>query len=251
MLAASRECRNEANVEVVLSSAMLLNVLNFPDSDLVDDAKRNTSWITGSHETLSGWLALQSGMKPLIQSLTAHIVETRIIIGQTMFGSEQGQWPTPDFAFKPKHLPDVWIEALDLNAPFSREVFGQSAMILKELEDVKPLSLNVLKNLLFVWKMSPQFRLLLSQREERAMWMFGYWLGLMRRYQGVWWCYKRVTREYEAVYNVLDQLRLPERPDPKGQSWLVMMKQLQLAPCRIAEPCSTLSGVINALAPAG
>ena len=62
------------------------------------------------------------------------------------------------------------------------------------------------------------------------MWLFGYWLGLMCRYDGIWWCERRVRRDYQAVRMFLDKLRLSERAGEDGLYWKDMMQELEQAP---------------------
>lgn len=239
MFSAAQDCCNKTNVEVFLTSALLLNILNFSASGSAEGGTDQAWWTIGDCESLNGWLALQSGIKPLILSSTSQISETRTLMGHIMFGRDDGQWPTPNFKFDRDKLPESWVKALDLNDLTTVEVLGQPAMILHELRQVKPLSLNVFKNMLFVWKMSERFRLLISQKEERAVWMFGYWFGLMCRFEGVWWCKERVTQEYRAVYSFLDQLHLPDR-NVTGQFWAEMMRQLQRVPKYESDACSRM-----------
>lgn len=225
-----RETLGQCDVETLLIGAMLLNILTFPLLDSSVGYEQNTSWVSGSCEDLKGWLALQAGMKPLLMSASAQIQKTRNSLGQTMFGHDERNWPTPNFDLYVDTLPDVWVKAFNLHDPCCIDVFGLPIAILKELQAIKPVRLNVFRNLLFVWKMSVPFRTLLYKKDERAIWLFGYWLGLLCRYEGAWWCNKRVGREYQAICMFLDQLCLPERPGSEGKVWTEMMKEFKLAP---------------------
>lgn len=225
-----RETLGQFGVESLLICAMLLNILTFPLLKSGVEYDNSTSWVVGPYEDLKGWLALQAGMKPLIISATAQIHETRFIIGRTMFGCDGRNWPAPNFDLNLAVVPDTWTKAFDLGDSESIDVFGQPIAILRELQNIKPLRLNVFRNLLFVWKMSMRFRTMLYEKDERAVWLFGYWLGLLCRYEGAWWCDERARRDYQAISVFLDQLCLPERPGPEGETWTKMMIEFKRAP---------------------
>lgn len=230
ILVTPRETLGQSGVETLLISAMLLNILTFPLLESSVGSDQSTSWVFGPCEDLKGWLALQAGMKPLLISATAQIHETRSSLGQIIFGCDERCWPTPTFDLDLAVLPDAWIKTFNLGEPWSIDAFGEPIAILRELQNMEPIRLNVFRNLLFVWKMSMRFRILLYEKDERAIWLFGYWLGLLCRYEGAWWCDKRVKRDYQAICTFLDQLCLPERPEPEGETWMKMMNEFRLAP---------------------
>ncbi|RDW63775.1 hypothetical protein BP6252_11320 [Coleophoma cylindrospora] len=225
-----RATLDESGVESLLISAMLLNILTFPLLDSRVGYDQSTSWVFGPAEDLRGWLALQAGMKPLLISASAQALKTRSTLRQTMFGCDERNWPMPNLDLNLAVLPDRWIQAFNLDDPCSVETFGLPVAILQELQYIKPLRLNVFRNLLFIWKMPTRFRTLLHEKDERAVWLFGYWLGLLCRYEGAWWCDKRVRTEYLAISTFLDQHCLPERPGSEGGMWLDMMNELKLVP---------------------
>jgi hypothetical protein len=74
-----------------------------------------------------------------------------------------------------------------------------------------------------------EFRELIYHRDERALWLFGYWLGIMCRFKGMWWCERRVQRDYRAICLWLCKLRVTQRPGREGQLWGIMMDELQSA----------------------
>ena len=110
------------------------------------------------------------------------------------------------------------------------DVFRSKVIILAKLRDLEPVHSNVFQNLKFLGKVQEEFRALLYQRDQRALWLFGYWFGLMCRFEGVWWCNKRVKRDYRAIRMWLQQLHLTERPGIRGEIWREMMKEFDWAP---------------------
>jgi hypothetical protein len=222
---------SQTEVEVLLVSAILLNVLAFSQLDASDGSSHSpTSWLHNSKDGLQGWLAMQAGLKPLLISATSQLNETRSTLGRTIFGSDGRNWPTPNFYLDLSDLSDAWIEVFNLMDPWCLDAFGQPIAILRELRLVEPRSANLYRNLLFVWKMSVQFRSLLCKRDERAVWLFGYWFGLLCRYQGAWWCEKCSRENHSAICIFLDQLHLAKQPGLEGDMWGKMMSELRLAP---------------------
>lgn len=68
--------------------------------------------------------------------------------------------------------------------------------------------------------MHSEFRALLCDRDERALWLLGYWLGLMSRFEGLWCCDKRVRRDYKAMRMWLEQAKVTIRPGVEGEHWI-------------------------------
>jgi hypothetical protein len=229
ILDAPREALSKIDLESLLISAMLLNILTFPLREDGYEREESEPWVSGSCEEWKGWLSLQSGIKPLVISTTSQIDEMRTLIGQTMFGSG-GSWPTPNFKPDSGSLPHAWATIFNIEDPDDNEAFKLPIAILRELQNMQPLLLNVFRHLLFVWKMPPRFGVLLCNKDERALWLFGVWLGLLCRYEGAWWCHQRVTRNYEAICMYLGRLRLYERPGAEGKMWSELLGELELAP---------------------
>lgn len=231
VLAVPRSTLSHAEVDVLLFSAILLNILAFTQLPASEDFSHSiTSWLYNSNAGLQGWLAMQIGLIPLLISATSQLNETRSRLGQTIFGSDSRNWPTPDFDLDLSEVPNAWIEVFNLTDPRCLVAFGQPIAILRELRLVEPRGVNLCKNLLFVWKMSIEFRGLLCKRDIRAVWLFGYWFGLLCRYQGAWWSEKCSRENYVAICIYLDQLHLAEQPGVGGFMWEKMMMELKLAP---------------------
>jgi len=70
----------------------------------------------------------------------------------------------------------------------------------------------------------------LYDRNEKALWLFGYWLGLMCRFEGMWWSDKRAKRDFMAIGLWLKLRRLTERPGAEGEMWRRLMDEYYSAP---------------------
>jgi hypothetical protein len=226
-----RSTLSQAEMEILLVSAVLLNLLAFSQLDASKESSRSiTSWLYNSADDLQGWLAMQAGLKPLLLSAGSCANETRSTLGRIIFGSDSRKWPTPKFDLDLFELPNTWIEVFNLMDPWCLDVFGEPIAILRELRLVEPRSMNFCKNLLFLWKMSVQFRGLLCKRDKRAIWLFGYWFGLLCRYQGAWWCEKCSRENHFAICIFLDQCHVPGQLGLDDDMWVQIMSELKLAP---------------------
>jgi len=108
---------------------------------------------------------------------------------------------------------------------------------------------NIFPLLQFAVKATPAFRLALSMRDERALWLYCFWLGLMRDVYpdhnpatvrashsnaghedegGTWWSRARIMREWEDIGRYLAGLKLEERQGAEGRRWAVLMGELGL-----------------------
>ncbi|KAE8440522.1 hypothetical protein EG329_007268 [Mollisiaceae sp. DMI_Dod_QoI] len=162
-----------------------------------------------------------------------------LIVG--VFG-EDG-WTAARTSRRPHSLdivPETWIRAFQLKNDSSscdsnvdadpNDVLRPAAIALAYLRGIDPSQSKIFLNLMFLTKIHGDFRSFLYNKDERAVWIFGYWLGLMCRYEGTWWCEQRVRRDYRAVRMWLDELQLGERAGDDGLYWKAMMRELELAP---------------------
>jgi hypothetical protein len=256
-----REKLGQSGVDALLLSAALLNVLAFtlPESETAGgggggggEPDPSTSWVFSPRKDRLGWLALQAGLRPLLISMAAYLDKTLNFLGPIFLGAEKESWAFVGLGRGLEGVPERWIKVFELdgagcgygceaagsadagNRAAARanpgDVFRSPAMILAQLRDLEPVRLNVFKNLQFLGKVQLGFRALLYDRDERALWLFGYWLGLMCRFEGTWWCDKRVRRDYRAIRMWLEQLHLTERPGIEGEMWREMVKEFQWAP---------------------
>jgi hypothetical protein len=110
------------------------------------------------------------------------------------------------------------------------DIFGPATIALAYLRSIHPPQSMILLNWVFLTKIHGDLKSLLYNRDERALWLLGYWLGLICRYEGIWWCERRVRRDYEAVCMRLHELYLGERAGVDGLYWKDMMQELEHAP---------------------
>jgi Fungal specific transcription factor domain len=236
-----REQLGQTGVDALMLSATLLNIVAFalPESEAETE---EMSWVFSPRQDRLGWLALQAGLRPLLLSITAYRDKTLSFLGPIFFEGKKDSWEFTKMHHGLEGVPERWIAVFELDGSGlgcdvveasytnSSAVYRAPVTILTHLRNLEPVQSNVFKNLQFLGKIQREFRALLFERDERALWLFGYWLGLVCRYNGVWWCEKRARRDHRAVYMWLQKLHLTERPGTEGELWREMMKELELAP---------------------
>lgn len=232
----------QEGVNAMLLSAMLLNMIQFtlPHQEYGAEDDPGSSWVFSSREDRLGWLVLQAGMRPLLISLSAYLEKTAGFLDPIMFGHRRVGWISTRRRTSLDVVPETWVRAFkltnnssscdsDVNAD-PNDSLRPAAIGLAYLRGIDPQQSKIFLNLMFLTKIHGDFRLLLYNKDERAMWLFGYWLGLMCRYDGIWWCERRVRRDYQAVRMFLDKLNLSERTGEEGVYWKEMMQELEQAP---------------------
>ncbi|KAK7887920.1 hypothetical protein LTR67_009314 [Exophiala xenobiotica] len=239
----------QQGVNALLLAALLLNMIAFTlphqDNGVEEDPK--SSWVFSFREDGLGWLALQAGLRPLLISLSAYLEKTVAFLDPIMFGHGKAGWREIRNFQSLGIVPESWIRAFKLkNDGFSCEsntsnaedqndadVFGPATIALAYLRSIHPPRSTILLNWVFLTKIHGDLKSLLYNRDERALWLLGYWLGLMCRYEGIWWCERRVRRDYEAVRMRLHELHLGDRAGVDGLYWKDMMQELEHAPVLI------------------
>lgn len=119
--------------------------------------------------------------------------------------------------------------------PITREktaqsVFREPLRVLALLKDLEPVEANIYMYLQFVGKLGPEVRALLYEQDDQAMWLFGYWFGLMCRFEHIWWCGRRVRRDFTAILIWLQSRRLSERSGTEGLLWMERILDLEDSP---------------------
>ena len=255
------EMLGQSGVDTILLGGTLLNILAFPlpeckiTATVNGEPDPNTSWVFNPHTCRLQWLSLLVGFRPLLKSVTMYLEETLSFLAPLFFGGGQGNWEFLRMNHALEGVPKLWIRFFELNddghgCDYEKsgpgdtldqrpnnphhadmgEILRAPVVVLAQLQKLEPVSSNVFRNFQFLSKVNPEFQVLLYWREEKALWLFGYWLGIMCRFKGIWWCYQRAKRDYKAISMWLRQLHLPQRPGDEGLMWAQMLEELELAP---------------------
>ena len=245
----------EDDLKAFLLSVCLLNVLAFAlpkaDESLVDQSSLNVSWIFAQGE--EGWLTLQAGLGPLLNSVSRSIEETLGFISEVFLGTNEEDW-----AFNVvgrdglKGVPGRWMRFFGLEDPtrscectlegrvdqfealnfaVDSEIYRSPVALTAKLRALPPTRHNAFRTLQFLGKIGPEFRASLRQGDLKAIWLLGYWFGLLCRFERLWWCEQRMKRDHGAVCVYLEQAR-PWENDIDGDDkvlWCGMMEELWTA----------------------
>lgn len=253
VLCMPQEHLDQASVDALFFSAMLLNILAFalPQSETNHGEPDPTqSWVFSPREDRLNWLWLQMGLRPLLKSMSLYLDQTMIFLSRIFLGSGQEPKEFTGIHDGLEGVPDAWSKMLQLDGnnqgcdseatarpldstatpPRPGDIFHAPVKIMSILRNLEPTRPNIFKSLAFLSKINPDFRTLLYNRDERALWVFGYWLGLMCRFEGLWWCDRRVRMDFYGIYHWLNKVGLTELPGAEGEMWRELMRDLELAP---------------------
>ncbi|RMZ88275.1 hypothetical protein DV736_g4506, partial [Chaetothyriales sp. CBS 134916] len=249
----------QSGVNILMLSTVLLNMLAFtlPESDITTGSRSrsepdpSTSWVFSPHENRLGWLALQAGTRPMLRAADAYFEPAMNLLSQIFLRPGDNSWTQRRLSHSLEGVPAKWIKFLSLDGsthdgtgnpceipggPITRitpelygNIFRPAVVALSRSLNVPRHDFNIFKDLPFLSKVHSELRTLLYLRDERALWLFGYWLGLMSRYEGLWWSEKRVRRDYKAIRMWLDQAHVISRPGAEGEMWREMMVEFDNA----------------------
>lgn len=241
----------QAGVNALLLSAVLFNLLAFPLSPPSDaqspcDSTGTGPWLTHEHDSEMGWLTFQAGLGPLMRSMASYLPDASSFLAAIFApGPDTTMWP--NVGLNPPLVPEPWLRFFEMN----EEVQGQatpanwsrphssgpkevpslatSARLLVRitayLRSMPPSAGNSVVYLAFASKAQADFRTLLLLQNPRAWWLYGYWAGLLCRYQGtLWWCRDRAEQQYDAVKRWLSDLTCNAE---ESELWTEMLTELE------------------------
>ncbi|KAF2833886.1 hypothetical protein CC86DRAFT_16255 [Ophiobolus disseminans] len=238
LLTTPQEKLVQSDSDAVMLCATLLNVITFalPDSQSATANDPKSSWVFETHDECLGWLDLQIGLRPLLLSMSTYFDATIDFLGPIFFGPDRATWEFKKMAQAVDLIPQTWIDFFGFqDLTTQREgscdqvgnVFRAPVLILAQLRNAEARPGNVYKSIQFLMKFHKECRALLRERDDRAMWLFGYWLGLLCRFEKIWWCKKRARRDYAAICMWLRERPLSQRPGDEGRAWQKMMAELE------------------------
>lgn len=211
--------------DALVLTCMLFNLLAFSFND-EDGNNLEDSWIfrPGDPHQL-GWFSLQLGLKPLLAA-TEKFRGCNTRLSWMYEPSHNSKTHQPD-----PLLPAHW-ESFFNKSNSDDGILLEPARMLARARDAEPRAESLTLYVQFIGTLDMNYRFhdMLEARDERAIWLLGYWLGLMSRL-GWWWMRTRVNREWRAVCLWLDQRGVRERPGEEGRAWRVLMSELERVGC--------------------
>ncbi|GAB1316948.1 Sterol uptake control protein 2 [Madurella fahalii] len=231
-----QELNSQTGSDALLLTSMTLNMLAF--AAVNEDSDQFASWVFSDDKNRLSWLGLQLGLKPLLLATKPFRNQSLL---QPMFAASDDEYKTfsTDTASLGR-LPEGWTELISSgldccrvdgeqcsgkrNATCGRALV-EPVRALADTKRLRPSAENMFRYVQFVGKMEPEFLRLLYERDERTLWIFGYWLGLVGRL-GMWWSDKRVQRDRAAIKTFLMEVKgVCERDGPQGVMWRQRMEE--------------------------
>ena len=185
------------NCDAILLSSILLNLMSFsfiPGRDLSPSG----SWVFSSSPQKLNWLYIQLGLRHLLEQTKPFHVESRLI--PIFLASDDEQRTFSDERPGIQGLPGNFVEVCGLNERSTPEnnPYHLPLRLLTPLLELEPCDKNMFKFLHWFASVDDKFASLLQQKDQPALLLFSYWLGMLCELNQ-WWCYERARRECIAV----------------------------------------------------
>lgn len=228
------------------------------------DPDLSRSWVFSTRPSRLDWLAVQLGLRELVIASIPYRGQARSWEHDKQRDpladaeARDAALP-PDGPELDARVPDAWLEVfgigrkplkgsrkrclldplekrklrkkelalIDEDEEIRDHLFREPLFLLAETRDFAPTMANVFHYFQFLGKMEPEFKTLLYDRDPRAMWAFGYWLGLVCRFDYIWWVTRRARRDFTAIVIWMRSSGLTERPGREGLLWTEMIQELE------------------------
>ncbi|KAH8898878.1 hypothetical protein GQ53DRAFT_802337 [Thozetella sp. PMI_491] len=210
--------------DALLCTAVMLNAVTFAS---VVSHSVATSWVFDDSADRLGWLDLQLRFTKL-EDATSEFREQSLLQPILDAGESKGPEAEGGEAEKAKQLPDTWKMLIGSEDDPNYSLYREPVMILAELRVAEPNCPNSFAYIGLVKKWDERFRDLVFVKDLRALWIVGYWLGLIGRL-GIWWCARRVERDWTAVLRLLEDKKMDQQPGSEGRMWKALMADLRVA----------------------
>lgn len=218
--------------DAVLLTSMLLNNLAFSRLETLDPLQ---SWVFDHREDRLSWLSLQMGMKPLLMATAPFRGQS--LLGPMYKASDDG---AGNFSGKQSTMERVPAHWMRLAAGMDERIeavrgrgdqideehpFREAVRLLAEIRRLPSSAEHTFLYVQFFKALDVRFVRLLYYGDEGALWMFGYWLGLMGRLDA-WWCQRRATRDWMAIREFLSEAGVESRGGQDGDGWRQLLVDL-------------------------
>jgi len=222
-LAMPLQSKERANA--LLYTAVILNAINF--ASVENPRNPAASWVFSNSADRLGWLDLQLRFKRL-EEATAQFRDydepCKAISPQPASPVRESNSPGEEDADL-VDVPESWRMLLGEKTDPDHHCLREPVKLLAKLRVLEPDCAGSFAYLGLISKLDQRFRDLLYVRESRAMWVFGYWLGLIGRFS-IWWTVRRVERDWAAVRRFLRDQELDRRPGDEGRMWMALNSDL-------------------------
>ena len=215
--------------DALLMTSMLLNNLAFSRLETLNPMK---SWVFDDREDRLSWLSIQMGLKPLL--VAAAPFRDRSLLGPMYEGSDDEGGHFSGEGASLDRVPAHWLrlaigmdESVDVACRVKHEMdetqpFREAVRLLAEIRQLPASADNFFLYASFFKALDGRFVDLLYAHDKGALWMLGYWLGLMERLD-MWWCTRRARRDWTAIHEFLLWKGVGKEDGQDGEMWRELM----------------------------
>jgi len=210
--------------DAMLCAAVMLNAVSF--ACLGGDSV-SSSWVFSDSPDRLDWLDMQMRFKKLEQA-TMQFRKSSFM--EPILDAADGPPPSPGGPEDAdlEKVPTAWRRLIGAKDSPRYWIYREPVRDLAELKVLRPDCSGALAHIGFVAKLTDGLRNLLYDKDPRAVWIFGYWLALVGRL-GLWWCSRRVKRDWAAAVRFLQEKGLSEQAGEDGQMWKALLFDLENA----------------------
>lgn len=215
---------HQSLADALVLTSVLMNVLTFSCIEYPTDITK--SWLFTTNSQLS-WFSVNLGLKALIHRTVAY--QSNSVL-QWLYSASDDNHGTFYGDSEPLDIvPQHWKEVLGLDGTATSDALYEPARFLAAIRAIEPTpeSLPLYLNFMGAIDVDFQFRGLLFRRDMRAVWLLGYWMGLLCRLD-CWWTRGRATLEWDATC-VWMELQVQQLEGDARDRWMGMMEELRTA----------------------
>jgi hypothetical protein len=211
-------------------TSIFLNMLSF---SILDEYEISDSWVFSKDDDRLDWFSLNMGLKPLLLATSEFRQDSLLRWMYDASDDEEHKFHGEGWALD--SVPSPWLKLCGLTDDSTPDhVFYEPVRILAEIKRLEPTLDSIFLYLGFFGKLDIEFRTLLVNQDERAMWIIGLWLGLLCRYD-FWWQRRRTRCDYSAIKLWLKgHIITGSHRGEEAQMWTELMRDLDMA-CRWPE----------------
>lgn len=224
-----------SSAKTLLVAGLLLNVLTFAlpeiESDHGDESCIEESCMYSQDENRFGWIAMHYGFRRLLLTTAPYQGEIMAYLSLVFMGTLNMAGHVPRLFLSSDAIPNHWKESFQIPHETSStrcessNPFLVPLSYLAKLRLVEPTRENSFLFLSFLMKIDSTFQDLLLAKNLKAIWILGYWSGLMCSLPRIWWCTGRATREYTGICAWFRKEIIAKTKVPSIQ-WQVMINEL-------------------------
>ena len=206
----------------------MLNLLTFT---MVEQNQPMKCWVFSNEHDRLNWFSVNMGLKMLLLRTKEYKDES--MLEEVFKASDDEQGTFHGTGYKPLvNVPEHWMRLCNLSETSLQtdNVFYEPIRILAIIRNLPVTEEALWLYMSFFGKLDFEFRDLLDVNDERAIWILGYWFGLLCRFENIWWFRGRSSNDYRGICIWLDRQGVKDRHGKDGEMWTSLVEDLESAP---------------------